>query len=320
MTMGINLLAVATRACYVYDRSLPYRYFDVNAVMNVTPELNEDSPLAQRLRGLSGDLTKSEAVIVQWLILNEATLGLETGASVAAKTGVSEITVSRFLKRAGFKGLQGLKEELQAALVNSHISPSERYFRLLDGEIGAILKRDADAVLALAHEVDKPVWPAAIDAIADADEVFVVGFQTIRGIAEDFTRRLSIVRGSVRFLSPHDGGLVEWIPSFRRADEKRCLVMVDMAPYAREAQPIVQTARRLGMEVVIVTDELNTWAARETPFAFYVTTKVDAFLESTGAMTTLMNVIIHAVAGKAPEKARKRIKDWPPIMRDLNLY
>ena len=320
MTMGINLLAVATRACYVYDRSLPYRYFDVNAVMNVTPELNEDSPLAQRLRGLSGDLTKSEAVIVQWLILNEATLGLETGASVAAKTGVSEITVSRFLKRAGFKGLQGLKEELQAALVNSHISPSERYFRLLDGEIGAILKRDADAVLALAHEVDKPAWPAAIDAIADADEVFVVGFQTIRGIAEDFTRRLSIVRGSVRFLSPHDGGLVEWIPSFRRADEKRCLVMVDMAPYAREAQPIVQTARRLGMEVVIVTDELNTWAARETPFAFYVTTKVDAFLESTGAMTTLMNVIIHAVAGKAPEKARKRIKDWPPIMRDLNLY
>jgi DNA-binding MurR/RpiR family transcriptional regulator len=288
--------------------------------MNETPEFPEDSPLAARLRSLSAELTKSEAVIVQWLILNEPTLGLETGASIAAKTGVSEITVSRFLKRAGFKGLQGLKEELQAALVHAHISPSERYFRLLDGEIGAILKRDADAVLALAREVDKPTWPLAIEAIAAADEVFVMGFQTIRGIAEDFTRRLSIVRGSVRFLSPHDGGLVEWIPSFRRAEEKRCLVMIDMAPYAREALPIVQTAQRLGMAVVVVTDELNTWAAHETPFVFHVTTKVDAFLESTGPMTTLMNVIIHAVAGKAPEKSRKRIKDWPPIMRDLNLY
>ncbi len=50
-----------------------------------------------------------------------------------------------------------------------------------------------------------------------------------------------------------------------------------------------------------------------------MTTKVDAFLESTGPMTTLMNVIIHAVAGKSPEKARKRIKDWPPIMRELGL-
>ena len=128
------------------------------------------------------------------------------------------------------------------------------------------------------------------------------------------------MRGSARFLSPRDGGLVEWIPSFRRADEARCLVMVDMAPFAREALPILQTARRLGMAVVVVTDELNTWAAPETPFVFHVTTKVDAFLESTGPMTTLMNVIIHAVAGKSPDKARKRIKDWPPIMRGLDLY
>ncbi|MBL9062821.1 MurR/RpiR family transcriptional regulator [Tabrizicola sp.] len=280
----------------------------------------EESPLAARLRSVAGGLTKSEAIIAQWLILNESTLGLETGASIAARTGVSEITVSRFLKRAGYKGLQGLKEDLQAALVHAHVSPSDRYFRLLDGEIGAILKRDADAVLALAHEVEKPAWSQAIDAIAAADEVFVTGFQTIRGIAEDFARRLSIVRGSVRFLSPHDSGLVEWIPSFRRADEKRCLVMIDMAPYAHEALPIVQTARRLGLQVVVVTDELNTWAGSETPMVFHVATKVDAFLESTGPMTTLMNVIIHEVAGRAPEKARKRIKDWPPIMRGLGLY
>jgi hypothetical protein len=37
-------------------------------------------------------------------------------------------------------------------------------------------------------------------------------------------------------------------------------------------------------------------------------------------MTTLMNVIIHEVAGRATEKARKRIKDWPQIMRGLGLY
>lgn len=288
--------------------------------MNDLQSIPEESPLAAKLRGLSGGLTKSEAVIAQWLVLNEAILGLETGASIASKTGVSEITVSRFLKRAGYKGLQGLKEDLQAALVHAHVSPADRYFRLLDSEIGAILKRDADAVLALAHEVEKPTWPQAIDAIAAADEVFVVGFQTIRGIAEDFARRLSIVRGSVRYLSPHDGGLVEWIPSFRRGEESRCLVMVDMAPYAREALPILRTARSLGFALVVISDELNTWASAETPFVFHVATKVDAFLESTGPMTTLMNVIIHEVAGRAPEKARKRIKDWPQIMRGLGLY
>lgn len=288
--------------------------------MAIPDEEAPESPLAARLRSISGELTKSEAVIAQWLILNEASLGLETGASVAAKTGVSEITVSRFLKRAGFKGLAGLKEELQAALVNHHMSPSDRYFRLLDGEIGAILKRDADAVLALAEEVERPAWPLAMDAIAGADEIFVVGFQTVRGIAEDFARRLGIVRGSVRFVSPHDDGLAEWIPSQRRRTEKRCLVMVDMAPYAREAPAILRMAAEFGIATVVVTDELNTWASEVTPLVFHVTTKVDAFLESTGPMTTMMNVIIDAVASKDPDRARRRLKDWPPIVRALGLY
>ena len=288
--------------------------------MSKEPPLAKISPIAAKLRSISDGLTKSEAVIAQWLLKNEATLGLETGASIAAKTGVSEITVSRFLRRLGYRGLQGLKEDLQATLVHAHVAPNEGYFRLLDNEIGAILKRDAEAVLALAQEVEKPQWAEAIDAIASADEVFVTGFQTIRGIAEDFTRRLAIVRGSVRFLSPHDDGLVEWIPSQRRGGEKRCLVMVDMAPYAQEAAHILRLARELGMQAVMVTDELNTWASEITPLVFHVSTKVDAFLESTGPMTTLMNVIIQEVAGRDPARARKRIKDWPPIMRGLGLY
>ena len=277
--------------------------------------MTDETPLAQRLRQIPGGLTKSEAAIAQWLALNAASLGNETGASVAAKTGVSEITVSRFLKRAGFKGLAGLKEELQSAHL-AQVSP-DHYFRLPEGEIGSLLKRDAEAVLALAAEVEKPAWAGAIQAIAQAQEVHVTGFQSIRGIAEDFARRLAIVRGGVRFLSPHDDGLTEWLPP-RQAGV--CLVMVDMAPYAREALPILRLARSLGMAAVVVSDELNTWAAAETPFVFHVQTKVDAFLESTGPMTTLMNVILHAVALRAPQATEARIAAWLGLLRGLDLY
>ncbi len=103
-----------------------------------------DSPLAARLRAVEGGLTKSEAMIAQWLMLNEGGLPLETGASIAAKTGVSEITVSRFLRRLGFRGMTELKAEIgsPAAL---HIHATDRYIRLLEGELGTLLKRDADA-------------------------------------------------------------------------------------------------------------------------------------------------------------------------------
>ena len=279
-----------------------------------------DSPLAARLRAVEGELTKSEAMIAQWLMLNEGGLPLETGASIAAKTGVSEITVSRFLRRLGFRGMTELKAEIGSPAAKLHIHATDRYIRLLEGELGTLLKRDADAILGLGAQIARPEWAEAVATLAAADEVFVTGFQTVRGLAEDFTRRLSIVRGSVRYLSAHDAGLVEWVPSQRRAGEERALVLVDMVPYAREAEVVVRTACRLGITAVVVTDELNTWAVAHTPFVFHASTKAGAFLESTGPLGTLLNLVTHAVAGRDPDKARRRIASWPAMLRDLGLY
>lgn len=284
-----------------------------------SPE-SEPSPLATRLAAVQGDLTRSEERIATWLGLNEASLVLETGASIAAKTGVSAITVSRFLRRIGYRGIAELKAELGSPAAKLHFHAADRYMRLLEGELGTLLKRDADAVLGLSAQIARPEWEAAMAALDRADEVFVTGFQTVRGLAEDFARRLGIVRGSVRYISAHDGGLVEWVPSRRRAAEFRALVLVDMVPYAREAEVVVRTARRLGTEVVVITDELNSWAAAHTPFVFHASTKAGAFLESTGPLATLLNLVTHAVAARDPDKARKRIASWPGLIRDLGLY
>ena len=225
-----------------------------------------------------------------------------------------------FLRRIGFRGMAALKEELASSGVNLHLQGADRYLRLLEGELGTLIRRDAEAILGLGSQIAKPEWAEAIAAIDAAEEVFVTGFQTVRGIAEDFARRLSIVRGSVRFIAAHDTGLAEWIPSRRRGEERRCLILVDMVPYAREAPTIVALARSLGFDVVVVTDELNTWAASHTPYVFHAATKVGAFLESTGPLATILNLVTHAVAGRDPEKARIRLAEWPGVLRGLDLY
>lgn len=253
-------------------------------------------------------------------MLNLASAGMETGASIAAKTGVSEITVSRFLRRIGFRGMAALKEHLQATGTNLHLHSAERYVRLLDGELGTLIRRDAEAILGLGAQISRPEWDAAITAVEAASEVYVTGFQTIRGLAEDFTRRLSIVRGAVRFLAAHDAGLAEWIPSGRSIVERRCLILIDMVPYAREAVTVTRIAREQGMDVVVVTDELNTWARAHTPYVFHASTKVGAFLESTGPLATILNLITHAVAGRDPDRAQARLSEWPRVLRDLDLY
>lgn len=279
-----------------------------------------EPPLVARLRAILPELTRSEARIAQWLMLNLPSLGMETGASIAAKTGVSEITVSRFLRRIGFRGMAALRAHLQATGVNLQLHGAERYLRLLEGELGTLIRRDAEAILGLGAQIARPEWQEAIAAVAAADEVFVTGFQTVRGLAEDFARRLGIVRAGVRFVAAHDSGLAEWIPGEAPDGRTRCLILVDMVPYAREAPVVLRTARRLGYGAVVVTDELNTWARDATPFVFHAATKVGAFLESTGPLATILNLVTHAVAERDPERARDRLARWPAVLRELELY
>jgi DNA-binding MurR/RpiR family transcriptional regulator len=268
------------------------------------------------LQRLEGGLTKSETVIAQWLTLNEATLGPETGATVAAKTGVSEITVSRFLRRLGYRGMTALKEDLQAGGA-AQLAAGDFYLRLLTGELGAQIRRDAEAVLAIGRQVARPEWNQAMEAIHAADQVYVTGFQTVRGAAEDFSRRLSIIRERVSFVAAHETGLAEWIPG-QQAD--RCLILIDTVPYAREAERITRLAANTGMKVVVITGEINTWAAEHTPFVFYVMSKVHSYVESSGPLTSLLDLVTHSVAACDPKAAKERLAAWPALLRELNLF
>ena len=71
------------------------------------------------LRTALPNLSKLEARVAQYMLLNIATLSFKTGASLAEKVGVSEVTVSRLLRRLGYRGVRGLKTQLRSELLKS---------------------------------------------------------------------------------------------------------------------------------------------------------------------------------------------------------
>lgn len=285
-------------------------------IMDESIELSDFSPLGVRINAVEGALTRSEGVLAQWLQRNEDSLAIETGATIAAKTGLSEITVSRFLRRIGYKGIVALKEDLRAS-ASARLGGRNLYLRLMDSEMGTLIRRDAEAVLAIGNQIARPEWQKAIDAVDAADEVYVTGFQTVKGAAEDFGRRLSIIHSGVRFVVAHETGLAEWIS---RTSTCSCLILIDTVPYAREAEATVRLACRRGMFVIVITEELNTWAAAHTPYVFFVVNKVHAYVESSGPLVSLLSLMIHAVASKNPEKTKVRLNTWSVLLRELDLF
>ncbi|MEP1767581.1 MAG: MurR/RpiR family transcriptional regulator [Sulfitobacter sp.] len=279
------------------------------------------NPVFENIRAHLPNLTKSEALVARYILNNETKVGLGTGASLAAATGVSEITVSRLLRKLGYKGLRDFKLRLVSVDPEGYVHSEERLARLLSIPESARIEAESRAIQKLSSQLTRPEWQEMINCVFNAERIFVTGFQTVRGMAEDFTRRLGIVRDGVRFISVRESGLAEWAPPASSIENTRnVLILVDILLYAKEAEITCAIARRMGFDVVVLSDEFNNWAYEHTDFVFHAESKTGLFLESTAALNSLLNFIVHSVAERSPVQSRERIDNWYALTKELGMF
>lgn len=279
--------------------------------------------LEEQLDAVLPELSNLEAQVAQYMRLNIGDLSFETGASLAGKVGVSEITVSRLLRRLGYEGMRGLKRELRSQLVNRELLSEVATGNLeVPKPFSEVLDMELEAIRDVYRQCASPTWSRLVRAVADADRVYVTGFQTVRGVAEDCARRLALARNDVRFLAAHDGMLTEWLEAphgkDRRTDE--CLILIDVVAYAREAQVLAKLCNETDRSLVIVTDEMCHWAKNHTDLVIHASTRSGLFLESTVAITAALNLIVDAVAKESSSEMADRLQRWKAVARDLNLF
>jgi DNA-binding MurR/RpiR family transcriptional regulator len=284
---------------------------------------SEFSTLREQLKSVLPELSNLESQVAQFMLLNISDLSFETGASLASKVGTSEITVSRLLRRLGYAGMRGLKRELRSQLVNHKLLLDVANINLdVPKPVTEILDLEIEAIRDVFQQSASPTWAKLIKEISEVDRVYVTGFQTVRGLAEDCARRLALARGDVQFLSAHDGMLAEWLrpPIKKERNIKECLILIDVVAYAREAPIIAELCEKTGRSLVIVTDEMCHWAKNHTDLVVYTSTRCGLFLESTVAITAALNLIIDAVAKEHSSELTERLQVWKATARSLNIF
>ncbi len=257
------------------------------------------------------------------MLLNIGDLSFETGASLAIKVGVSEVTVSRLLRRLGYQGMRGLKRELRIEL-SSREQIEKGAVENLDvpKPFADILDQEIDALGEVFRQCASPMWPLLVETVSDAERVYVTGFQTVRGMAEDCARRLALIRNDVQFLSAHDGMMAEWLETScnNRNSAAECLILLDVVPYAREAPIMAKLCNETNRSLVIITDEMCHWAKNHTDLVIHANTRSGLFLESTVAITAALNLLVHAVAEKSSPVISERLDRWKAAARTLNIF
>lgn len=292
----------------------------MKSVFSSHPQV-EDLGVPERIQALLGELPKQEARVAQYMLLNLDDLVFQNGASIARKAGASEVTVSRLLRRLGYRGMAGLKRELRAQRTQASLDV-DNGIEGLDATLKQALDGELRALVSVFSQTADPRWARAIRTITDANRVYVTGFQSVRGVAEDLSRRLALVRDDVRFFAAHDGMLGEWVGDgdARRVKRKDCVIIVDVVPYASEAPLLAKMSREAGRQLVVLTDELCHWAQASTDLVFHGPSRNGLAIESTVALTSLANLLVDAVARRNPAIAERRMRRWHTITRKLNVF
>ncbi len=170
-------------------------------------------------------LPRQEAKVAQYFLLNLDAISFETGRSIAEKAGVAEITVGRMLRRFGCAGMKEFKAMLRHRYAVVGPSPLEDEPELPESW-AAQMAAELRAVRTVYGKLHSPAFQAAERYLRTAHDVYVTGFQTVRGLAEDTARRLALARPRVRFLSGHDSMLTEWLDRPRAG--RKLLLMIDV--------------------------------------------------------------------------------------------
>lgn len=203
------------------------------------------------LRSAYGGLTKSERRIADYIADNAIDVMEKTISEIAASTGSSEITVSRFCKKLGFNGLQELKRNITAELsaagnVEFHDIHSDDTCREVAEKIFKNITEGLQDTLSLLNyeEIDK-----AADILLHARHIAVYGFGNSATVCHDMETRYLRLGLSIQAYS--DSHMMVTSAALMLPED--AVIAISHTGASTELLQAVRRARVNGAKIIVIT-------------------------------------------------------------------
>ena len=267
-------------------------------------------PLRERLNKAVASASKADRALAVYMLAEFGNLPFETAASLAAKVELSEPTVGRFCRAIGYDGFKDLKKNLRNDMGDQPWLIGDRLRDLQERRNGGAdqltrgLELEMAALVTVYEAAHTPEWDRVVKRLARATSVFVVGFQTERGIAQVFAHQLQYLRDKVQILDLAGGNFADLLAS---EDEQTALVIFGARRYSQNAYLLAQEAKAAGIPVTLITDPYCDWGHNVADEIFVVPTSFNLFWESTAQMASFANLLVNGVFLELGPKVEARM-------------
>ncbi|WP_431771663.1 MurR/RpiR family transcriptional regulator [Streptomyces cucumeris] len=284
------------------------------------PQTYDELLAALHRRGSS--LTRSQRLLADRVMADPEGVAFMTVSELASAVGVNEATVVRFATSLGLDGYPGLtrlcRERLreQAQLLRRYNSLEQL------GEDGGDLLESAVAldranIARTFARIDPTMWDAAVEALAGADRVHVMGLRKCHAPAYLFGYLLRMLREDVEIVTGGAGNLTD---ELRRVREGDCFVALSIHRYSAETVRAAAWARSRGARCVALTDNPSSPLAASAEHVFYVDAAGPSVLRSLTAFTSLVQALAAGVAKRRGHEARSSLLQEEELLEEFHAY
>ena len=278
--------------------------------------------ILERLEKESGSFSKGQRRIADYIRGNCDKAAFMTAGKLGQTVGVSESTVVRFASDRGYVGYPEMRRAIQET-IRSRLTSLQRIevarATMDEGNIlESVLMADMDKLHASLHACPRENFNAAVDAIAQANHVYIVGMRSSTCLASFLGFYLNLLLENVHIIQ--DTAQSEVYEQIMRIKNGDVFIGISYPRYSSRTVKAMSYAKANGATAVGITDGDSSPLAGLADILLYAKSDMISFLDSLVAPMSLINALIVAIGVRNRDRVSDIFKRLETIWVDYDVY
>lgn len=267
-------------------------------------------------------LSKSQIKITQYLTNHCDNAAFMTASKIAEAVGVSESTVVRFASELGYEGFPEMQHALREHIKNK-LTPVQR-MEITSSKLGdedvfkKVMQSDIEKLRQTLATVSTKDFEAAIDALVNAETVYILGARTSFSLASFLEVYLNMLLDNVKLVTANSTSDV--MEQMHRISSKDTLIAMSYPRYLQRTLNGVKFASERGARIIAITDSVKSPIVSYAESSLIAGCDIGNFVDSLVAPLSLINALIVAIVMRNKEKATQAFESLENIWDMYKTY
>lgn len=266
--------------------------------------------------------SKGQKLIAKYIMESYDKAAFMTASRLGKTVGVSESTVVRFAVELGYVGYPSMQKALQAMILNRLTSVQR--IEVTNDRIGdqdvvsMVLQADIDKIRMTNEELDRASFDAAVNAIAKAENIYILGVRSSASLANFLGFYLSFMFNNVKLVT--DSGTGSVFEQIVRVGPRDVVIGISFPRYSSSTIKGIQFCHDMGATVIGLTDAIDSPVGQCSDHVLVAKSDMVSLVDSLVAPLSMINALVVATAQRREKELANTLNKLERIWDEYEVY